>query len=73
MRLADRLRQLEQSAHAVARELIVIDCDGVPTDAQVIQWETDAARGRRLFIMGPGLDWGWMPGSGLRRPWEPMQ
>ena len=71
-RLTDRLQALERAARAVDGELVVIECQGQPTATQIDELEAAAKAGRRLFIAGPGLDWGWMPGAGMRHPWEPL-
>ena len=71
-RLPDRLQALERATRSVDGELVVIECQGPPTAAQTGEWEAAAKAGRRLFIAGPGLDWGWMPGAGVSRPWEPL-
>ena len=72
-RLVDRLQALEQAARAVSGALVVIDCDGVPTDAQIEEWQAAAKAGRCLFIAGPaGPNWGWMPGAGIPHPWKSL-
>ena len=71
-RLTDRIEALEQAARLMNGEVVVIDCEGLPTPGQIAEWEGAAKAGRRLFIAGPGLDWGWMPGAGMRHPWEPV-
>ena len=72
-RLLDRLQALELVARAMSSELVVIDCLGVPTDAQIEEWEAAAKVGRRLFIAGPpGPNWGWSPGAGIPHPWKSL-
>ena len=71
-RTEQRLEALERHARSVDAELVVIDCQGQPTATQTDEWEAAAKAGRRLFIAGPWMDWGWMPGVGVPRPWEPL-
>lgn len=73
MRATERVKALEMAATAISRLLVVIDCEGVPTAAEVAEWEAAAASGRRLFIVGPGLNWGWFPGKHDPKPWEPRE
>ena len=73
MRRTERVQALEVAARAADRQLVVIDCEGTPTAAQVAEWEAAAREGRSLFIAGPGLDWGWVPGTPGRKPWEPRK
>ena len=68
-RMIDRLQALELAARTVSGQLVVIDCQGVPTGAQVEEWETAAKAGRRLLVTGPALNWGWSPG--MPYPWGP--
>ena len=70
-RLTDRIEALEQAARLMNGELVVIDCEGLPTPEQIAEWEAAAKAGRRLFIVGSGCNWGWMAGA-VRRPWVPL-
>lgn len=70
-RLPDRLQAIELAARSMNGELVAIDGKGLPTPEQISEWEGDAKAGRRLFIVGAGMNWGWIPG-GVRRPWEPL-
>lgn len=71
-RITDRLQTLERAARSVNGELVVIECAEQPTAGQIGDWEAANKAGRRLFVVGPGLDWGWMPSAGLGYPWEPL-
>ena len=47
-----------------------MDVDAVPTPAQLAEIDRIVKTGRRLIVFDHGLNWGWMPVSGMPPPWE---
>ena len=72
-RLPDRLQALERAARSVDGELVVIECQGQPTAAQIGEWEAAAKVAAGCSSQGPGSIGDGCSALACAHPWEPLR